>query len=196
MKSFNLKNLVFLLLSFAIFSSCNQTEASMETSENTTSAKKVNLKKDAEPYHISPNATANKKLVVEYIEACIAVDADKIRNSVGPGYMDYGPGMLDSANIEQVIEGWARQKKVSSNRKHGIMAVTALESTEPGPAQGDWVHVWGVYTATGNDDRKMEISIPYHSATRIENGKIVWSRSFFDNLETALKLGSVKAVEQ
>ena len=65
--SLNLTTLVVLLLSFAFFSSCNQAETSNEILEDTANAKKVNLDKDSEPYHVSPNATANKKLVVEYL---------------------------------------------------------------------------------------------------------------------------------
>jgi hypothetical protein len=145
------------------------------------------------PYEVSPDAEANLKIVHEYMDALLTNDQEKLNSLVGEGFMSYGPARKDSSNIEEIASVWAGIAKLRSNQDLGVSAMTALRVNE-GLFVGDWVHLWGNYTATLNDG-DYTFDVPWHSAYFIKDNKIVLTRTWYDSLAIALDLGAVTSVE-
>lgn len=144
-------------------------------------------------YEKSPDAEANLKIVNEYMDALLTNDQEKLKSFVGEGFMGYGPSRKDSSNIEEIASVWAGISKLRSNQDLGISGMTALRVNE-GQYVGEWVQLWGNYTATLNDGG-YAYDVPWHSNFFIKDNKIVWTRTWYDSLETALDLGAVTSVE-
>lgn len=141
------------------------------------------------PYDISANEDANIKLVSEFIDALITNKQDKIRSLVTDDFMDYGPSQKDSMNIDQLTYAWTAIDSTRSNQDAGVFVVTALVVNE-GDLAGEWVNVWGTYTAKEKNSG-YEYDAPWHRVFKINNDKISFSRAWFDNLAISLDLGRV-----
>jgi hypothetical protein len=181
-KTFKTTSYGIAAIAFACFTfySCAPTSSGDETTEKTTNSKN---------YHVSENDSANIAIAVGYITSLVNGDGSVAQNSVTAGYMSRGPAMGDSATIEQVVASWATNASQRTNQDAGIQAQSGLTVTE-GPLAGDWVHLWGIYTATDTESGKA-LSVPWHGAYKIQDGKISWSRSFYDNLAPYMELGRV-----
>jgi hypothetical protein len=140
-------------------------------------------------YKISDNETENIALATEYLNSLIAADGAVTKGLVSDSFMGFGPAAGDSANIEKVIEQWAANNASRTNQESGLFVTNSLTVTE-GPLLGDWVSMWGTYTANDNKT-SMDITVPWHTVAKIENGKITRTQSWFDNLAPAMALGSV-----
>lgn len=149
--------------------------------------------KDVALYEVSPNEKENVKLVNDYINALLASEYEKAKGLVSEGFMNYGPSKKDSTDIDGVTSGWAKEAKVRSNQDVGIYATTSLKVNE-GKSAGEWVYVWGNYTATLNDSG-YTFDVPWHRVYFIKDNKIEFTRAWFDNLSVALDRGSVAPVE-
>jgi hypothetical protein len=186
MKKFNSLSIYLVLaciISLAVFS-CNEKATTTEAA-----AEKVT----APPYEPSPNEEANIKLVSDFIAALVATDDEKAKSMVSNEFMDNGPGKKDSATIDQMTARWATNLKERSNQDPGIYAANSLQVNE-GDFAGQWVHVWGNYTADVNgSDYKYDV--PWHRVFIITDGKISFSQVWYDSLSTALDLGAVVPVE-
>ncbi|MBW2937668.1 nuclear transport factor 2 family protein [Aureisphaera sp. CAU 1614] len=140
-------------------------------------------------YDISPNEEANIALVGNFIDALITNKSDALRSMVTAEYMMRGPSAKDSVNIDQLVSYWAVNDSLRSNQDAGIIIMTSLVANE-GDLKGDWVHVWGTYTANlkGSD---FSYNIPWHQVYQIDNGKITRTRTWYDRLDSALDMGTV-----
>jgi hypothetical protein len=148
--------------------------------------------KEVAPYEVSPNSEANLKIVNEFREALMTNDSEKAKSLVADGFMSYGPSRKDSLNIEGVINYMDQRSKNRSNVDAGIIAATALRVNE-GDLAGEWVHLWGNYTATVNDSGYV-IDVPWHSGYLIKDNKIIFTRAWYDNLSPSLDSGLVVPV--
>jgi len=140
-------------------------------------------------YDISPNEEANMQLATNFIDAIISNKQDQIRSMVAADFMFYGPASKDSVNIDQLVVNWAVADSLRSNQNPGVLAMTSLRVNE-GRFMGDWVHVWGNYSANVNNS-DFVYDVPWHHAYFIENGKISLGRTWFDRLQSSMDLGVV-----
>ena len=127
-------------------------------------------------------AIANKYLLAVETKNVALMDS-----LLADNYIGYGPSVGDSVNKEEAILNW---KDNTENlyesfeyTRHKELAVTVTE----GEAQGDWVLNWAYLTI------KYKVgSIPVHLwvnvVYRIENGKIVMSRTFYNEADVLRQL--------
>jgi hypothetical protein len=140
-------------------------------------------------YDISPNEEANIALVNEFIDAILNSRFDEAKSMVTSDYMEKGPSAKDSMNVDQMIARWTAVNSERSNQDAGVLIATSLVVNE-GDLAGDWVNIWGDYTATLNgSDYKYDV--PWHRVVRIIDGKISYAHAWFDNLAPAMDIGSV-----
>ncbi len=172
---------LFLLAVGSFFSYSCQQSASSTTQEETMKSNRI--------YHVSENDTANMALVTNYYNSLIGGDGSEAAALVATNFMSYGPSVGDSATIDQVKTQWAGNAANRTKQDAGILIGNGLTVTE-GPFKGDWVSMWGTYKANDNKTGK-DISVPWHSTSKIENGKILTHRIWFDNLAPAMELGTV-----
>jgi hypothetical protein len=149
--------------------------------------------KEVVPYEVSPNGEANLKVVNDYMQALLTNDQEKAKSLVGESFMSFGPSNKDSLNIEGVTSHWATLAESRSNQDLGIAAATSLRVNE-GNLAGEWVHLWGDYSATLNDSDYV-FDLAWHAAFAIKDNKIIYGRTWYNSLPIALDLGSVALVQ-
>jgi hypothetical protein len=133
------------------------------------------------------NAEIAEKLIKNYTEALQNGDVDKMNAQLHEKAMIYGlGGGLDSMNVEQHREYYITS---TTQYKHSISGDLYLPvKVENNWNAGEWLLSWGTNTVT---DKKsgLEIPIPYHTVSMIEDGKIMMIRYFYDMLNIVTSQG-------
>ncbi len=129
----------------------------------------------------------NLSIARKYMKAVETKDVATMESLLADNYMGYGPSVGDSVNKEDAISSW---KDNSENlyesityTRHKELAVTVTE----GEAIGDWVLNWAYLTIkykVTNEPVNVWVNIVY----RIENGKIVHSRTFYNEADILRQL--------
>lgn len=132
----------------------------------------------------NPNAEADMKLVGDYVRSLVSGDLDKAKSLMDPSYIGRGPSRIDSANVEKTITNWQANYKTQTDRK--VTFVTNTHKVLSGGYKGVWVSLWGNYTFT---QAGKTISLPFQLTAKVEDGKILSSIIYFDNLYVATELG-------
>lgn len=138
----------------------------------------------------SSNKTQNENLAIarEYMKAVEKLDVAAMDSLLADNYMGYGPSVNDSINKEDAINDW---KYLSENLYESIVYTRHKElaaSVTEGEAIGDWVLNWALLTINYKNGRgpvQVYVNIVY----RIENGKIVHSRTFYNEADVLRQLG-------
>ena len=141
------------------------------------------------PMTTNPNAQRDIQLVSNYVTALtVTGDQEKARGLVNPTYMAYGPGGADSANIEKVLTTYQMSQKFQTNRKIQFSAQSFRITS--GDMKGDWVSLWGNYTYTDtHTPAGQTVTFPYQYTAKVDNGKIVSDRLYFDQLSLLTQFG-------
>jgi ketosteroid isomerase-like protein len=130
---------------------------------------------------------ANLAIAQKYMQAVESKNVAIMDSLLADNYIGYGPSVGDSTNKEQAILSW---KDNAENlyesikyTRHKELAVTVKE----GEAVGDWVLNWALLTIkykAGNKPVQLWVNVVY----RIENGKIVQSRTFYNEADVLRQL--------
>jgi hypothetical protein len=130
---------------------------------------------------------ANLAIAQKYMQAVETKNVAIMDSLLADNYIGYGPSVGDSTNKEDAISNW---KYNSENlyesmiyTRHKELAVTVKE----GEAIGDWVLNWAYLTIkykVGKDPVHLWVNVVY----RIENGKIVQSRTFYNEADVLRQL--------
>jgi ketosteroid isomerase-like protein len=130
----------------------------------------------------------NLAIARKYMQAVETKNLSTIDSLLADNYMGYGPSIGDSINKEGAI---LNMKFLMDNlyesfiyTRHKELAVTVKE----GEALGDWVLNWAYLTIKYKDGRGpvyLWVNVVY----RIENGKIVHSRTFYNEADVMRQLG-------
>lgn len=130
----------------------------------------------------------NLAIARKYMKAVETKNISVIDSLLADNYMGYGPSIGDSINKEGAV---LNTKFLMDNlyetfeyTRHIEMAVTVKE----GDAAGDWVLNWAYLTIKYKDGRgpvNLWVNIVY----RIENGKIMHSRTFYNEADAMRQLG-------
>ena len=130
----------------------------------------------------------NLAVARKYMKAVETKNISVIDSLLADNYMGYGPSIGDSINKEGAV---LNTKFLMDNlyetfeyTRHKEVAVTVKE----GEAAGDWVLNWAYLTIKYKDGRGPVyawVNIVY----RIENGKIVHSRTFYNEADVMRQLG-------
>ena len=133
------------------------------------------------------NSVIAEKLIRTYTQALQKGDVSSMNAQLHEKAMIYGlGGALDSLNVEQHKEYFIN----STNQYiHKITNDLYLPvKVKNNWNEGEWILSWGTNTVTDKKSGK-EIVIPYHSASRVEDGKITYLRYYYDMLNVATNQG-------
>jgi hypothetical protein len=130
---------------------------------------------------------ANLAIAQKYMQAVETKNVIIMDSLLADNYMGYGPSVGDSVNKEEAIAGFKDNienlyESIQYTR-HKELAVTVTE----GEAIGDWVLNWDYLTLkykVGKDPVNLWVNVVY----RIENGKIVHSRTFYNEADVLRQL--------
>lgn len=124
------------------------------------------------------NATSALELVQNYAKALQAGDVAAMNAQLADNAMVHGlGGGLDSLNV---AEHEAYYTNSTSTYDHVITQDLYLPvKVTNNWNEGEWVLSWGANTVTNKKTGKA-IPIPYHTASLVENGKIVMIRYYYD----------------
>jgi hypothetical protein len=130
---------------------------------------------------------ANLAIAQKYMKAVETMDVALMDSLLADNYIGYGPSVDDSTNKENAILNF---KDNSENlyeyfkyTRHKELAVSVIA----GEAIGDWVLNWAYLTIkykVGKDPVHLWVNIVY----RIENGKIIQSRTFYNEADVLRQL--------
>ena len=125
-----------------------------------------------------------------YIAAVENNNLKAMDSLLADNYMGYGPSVDDSTNKTDALANWQYNNEhlyasVKYTRQQSL-AVTVKENEEV--AAGNWVSNWAYVTITYRDGRGTA-NLWVNAAYRIEDGKIVHSRTFYDQADVLRQLG-------
>lgn len=140
------------------------------------------------------SSTNNKKegenlaIAKKYMEAVESNNVGIMDSLLASNYMGYGPSVDDSTNKTSAIESWKYNAEnlyeSIKYTRHKELAVTVTE----GEAIGDWVLNWAYLTIKYKDGRG-PVNVWVNSVYRIEDGKIIQSRTFYNEADVLRQLG-------
>jgi limonene-1,2-epoxide hydrolase len=131
-------------------------------------------------------------VVEKYKAAVEAKDIKAMDSLLADNYMGYGPSVSDSINKADAMANW---KFNVDNLYESItfsnvqtLAKTVTDNSG-GLTPGNWVSGWSLATIKYKDGRgpvQMWVNVEY----RIENGKIVYTRTFYDEADVERQLNA------
>lgn len=134
------------------------------------------------------NESANLAIAKKYMEAIETKNVAIMDSLLDDHYMGYGPSVGDSTNKEDAIKSWKYNAEnlyeSLKYTRHKELAVTVKE----GEAIGDWVLNWA-YLTLKYKDGSGPVNIWVNVVYKIENGKIVHSRTFYNEADALNQLG-------
>jgi limonene-1,2-epoxide hydrolase len=130
---------------------------------------------------------ANLAIAQIYMKAVETMDATTMDSLLADNYMGYGPSASDSTNKEEAISSWKYNAEnlyeSIEYTRHKELAVTVKD----GEAIGDWILNWAYLTIKYKDGTG-PVHIWVNVVYRIENGKIVQSRTFYNEADVLRQL--------
>ncbi len=130
----------------------------------------------------------NLAVAKKYMEAVETMNLATMDSLLADNYMGYGPSVGDSINKVGAVENWKylieNQYESVKYTRHMELAVTVKE----GEAIGDWVLNWAYLTIKYKDGQG-PVHVWVNVVYRIENGKIVHSRTFYNEADVMRQLG-------
>lgn len=176
-----MKKLLLLGLAVMLFTACKNQEEKVETpaAPMDSEAMVTTLEFD--------NAEASLQLVQNYVQALQKGDVNNMNAQLDEKVVILGlGGSLDSLNMTQHTEYFTES---TSQYTHTISRDLYLPvKVENNWNEGEWVLTWGTNTITNNETNK-SFDISYHIANKVENGKIVYMRYFYDMLNVIRNQG-------
>ena len=142
------------------------------------------------------NKEANLAIAKKYLEAVETNNAATMDSLLADNYMGYGPSVGDSINKADSIESWKYNaanlyESVKYTRYQNI-AVTVGEGEQA--EAGDWVSNWAYLTIKYKDGRG-PVNLWVNATYKIEDGKIVLSRTFYNEADVMRQLGYTMAAK-
>jgi hypothetical protein len=130
---------------------------------------------------------ANLAIAEKYMQAVETKNVALMDSLLADNYIGYGPSVNDSVNKEEAISAFRENSEnlyqSLKYARHKELAVTVKE----GEAMGDWVLNWAYLTIkykVGDEPIHLWVNVVY----RIENGKIVQSRTFYNEADVLRQL--------
>ena len=127
------------------------------------------------------------EVIQKYTKALQDGDVAAMNSLFAPDAMIYGlGGGLDSLTVTQHKEYYTTSIE---NYTHSLSQELHLPvKVTNNWNEGEWVLAWGVNTLTNKANGKT-ITVPYHTASRLENGKITFIRYWYDMLNIMTQQG-------
>jgi len=135
------------------------------------------------------NKTENLAIANKYMEAVETNNASIMDSLLADNYMGYGPSVGDSTNKADAIKNWkynaANLYESIKYTRHQNMALHVDEGEQA--EAGDWVSNWAYLTIKYKDGRG-PVNVWVNAVYKIENGKIVRSRTFYNEADVMRQL--------
>jgi hypothetical protein len=130
----------------------------------------------------------NLAIAQRYMTAVETKNTAAMDSLLADNYMGYGPSVGDSVNKKDAVDDW----KYNAENLYESIKYTRFKNlavtVKDGEAQGDWVLNWALLTLKYKDGRG-PIQVWVNVVYRIENGKIVLSRTFYNEADALRQLG-------
>jgi len=130
---------------------------------------------------------ANLAIAYKYMQAVETMNIETMDSLLADNYVGYGPSVGDSTNKAEALSSWKyNTENLYESIKytnHTELAVTIKE----GRAKGDWALNWAYLTIKYKDGRG-PVNLWANSVYLIENGKIVMSRTFYNEADVLRQL--------
>jgi hypothetical protein len=130
----------------------------------------------------------NLAIAQKYMQAVENKNAETMDSLLADNYIGYGPSVGDSTNKVDAINNW----KFNAENLYESIQYTRYKNltatVKEGEAIGDWVLNWAYLTIKYKDGRG-PIHLWVNAAYKIENGKIVLSRTFYNEADALRQLG-------
>lgn len=131
---------------------------------------------------------ANLNIVERYRHAVEAKDYSTIDTLLDDNYMGYGPSVGDSISKQQAVLNWKDETADLYESVEYTLSESHPITIKTGPAAGDWVANWAYLTIKYKDGRG-PVNAWVNANYKIENGKIVRSRTFYNEADVLRQLG-------
>lgn len=126
------------------------------------------------------NAATALEVVQKYTKALQSGDVATMNAQLAPDTMIYGlGGGLDSLTVAQHKEYFTNSTNTYKHSLSGELYLPVKVTNNWN--EGEWVLSWGTNTLTDKSTGKA-IVVPYHTASRVVNGKIAFIRYWYDML--------------
>ncbi len=186
-----MKQFILFLLIVSGVSSCTSSPDKVATADTTATVAKAPPAPDP--------STENLAVVNKYLTAIEKLDTTEMSSVMADSYRGYGPSIGDSAGKKESLENWKYNfdhyyASIKYDRYQNIAStIAANNDAEP----GDWVSNWS-YCSIKYKDGKGQIYIWVNSVYKIENGKIIKSRVFYNEADWLRQQGYrlVKTVQK
>ena len=137
----------------------------------------------------------NLAIAKRYLEAVETKNVVTMDSLLADNYMGYGPSVDDSTNKAEALANWKENtdnlyESIKYTRYQNI-AITVNEKDEAEP--GDWVSNWA-YLTLKYKNGSGPVNVWVNAVYRIENGKIVYSRTFYNEADVLHQLGYTNVV--
>tara|TARA_R110002073_G_scaffold17446_4_gene65664 strand:- start:11314 stop:11871 length:558 start_codon:yes stop_codon:yes gene_type:complete len=175
-----MKKLILLGLAVVLFTACKDQEVKENSApEEVTTEVQTTLEFE--------NSENSLQLVKNYTDALQEGNVDNMNAQLSENAMVYGlGGGLDSLNVEQHKAYFTTS---TTEYTHTLSQDLYLPvKVENNWNEGEWVLSWGLNLIT-NKETNNAFAVPYHTVSRIENGKIVEMRYFYDMLNVIRNQG-------
>jgi ketosteroid isomerase-like protein len=130
---------------------------------------------------------ANLEIAQKYMKAVETGNVALMDSLLADNYIGYGPSVSDSTNKEEALLSWKSNienlYESIEYTHHQELAVTVKE----GRAKGDWVLNWAFLTIKYKDGRG-PVNLWVNVVYVIENGKIIMSRTFYNEADVLRQL--------
>lgn len=134
------------------------------------------------------NAARNLDLIDQYVEAVESKDIEKMASLLHDDYKGYGPSVRDSIDKQQAIENW----RYLANDYYDEIKYDDFQNIavtiKDGPRKGDWVSNWSLLTLKFKDGSG-PVDLYFNAVYKIEDGKIIHSRTFYNEADVLRQLG-------
>jgi len=130
----------------------------------------------------------NLAIAKRYVNAVETMNIEAMDSLLADNYMGYGPSVGDSTNREEALSNYKfnieNLYESIKYTNHTELAVTVKE----GRAKGDWALNWAYLTIKYKDGTG-PVNLWVNAVYLIENGKIVMSRTFYNEADVLRQLG-------
>lgn len=125
-----------------------------------------------------------------YMQAVEKGNIKTMDSLLATDYVGYGPSVGDSVNKTTALAGWKyNTENLYESIKYTRFQNIAVRVEEGQQAEaGDWVCNWA-YLTIKYKDRKEPVHLWVNATYKIENGKIVRSRTFYNEADVLRQLG-------
>jgi SnoaL-like domain len=136
-----------------------------------------------------PNENESLAVAKKYMEAVETDNLALMDSLLADSYMGYGPSVGDSVNKKEALESWkynaANLYESIQYTRYQNIAVKVKEGEQA--EAGDWVCNWAYLTIKYKDGRG-PVNVWVNATYRIENGKIVHSRTYYNEADVLRQL--------